>query len=242
MIKIVAFVFLVGMSQASDTRDTTVVSQPVTVKAWQRQKVLVKDGELVDASGTLVAHADAVAHAVLAANVTNVATTASTAVAHAGKLLTDSTNQIPGRAYSYSLHLEPVDPRKNLTAHIIDWSTDGTTDVQLVRYSLSMQKPPNRTVKYRSANHTATAKAEWDDWRPEGVSINGVGGYHRCTILRPSTMVGLPCLTISNEVLGGDQGFAFGSMTVMIDGLLTFSGVVTNGETVLTFDNGVLMR
>ncbi len=244
LLLLVGVVLLVGVTSASEVSSTAItnrlyVSQIERTLAWRRQPVFVnQDGSLVDASGTLVSCAEVASLGDVIANISNVAHTAFAGMSNAVAVLSAATNAIPPRSLHYALHLVPR-VRANLCGYVVREGSDGTNDWQEVYYSRPLLFAPRRFVEYVSPGVTNTVEAVWDGWHAFGSANDGI---HRCTVVRPRPLWGLPCQTAPVERWGGDRGFAFGAFEVSVDGVLAWSGEVTNRVSgdVWVFEKGVL--
>ena len=219
-----------------------VISNEITTKAWRRDYAAIRNGkELIDASGIIAAKADAVAVSYVATNATLIADAAHTALTNSVAELATATNDIPACIESFSLQFIRKSPA-NLMGHVVDGWFDGTYDWQAVRYSKYIAKAPKRSIVYTTPSGSVSAECEWDEWVPKGITRNGYGGVHICKAERPTTLRSAKILPRIKDVFGGDQGFDFGSMTVFVDGAVTFTGTITGktSNVTLTFDNGVL--
>jgi hypothetical protein len=140
------------------------------------------------------------------------------------------------------LHLQVYLPQlrtpENLTGEVISESSDGITDTQTVRYSQKLKMPPNRAIEYVYNDITARVSCVWKEpWDTNSLT-------HVCTIARPSMLRNKRALTYRHERFGGANGFDFGSALVTVDGIPTFTGIITNAVTLeeMEFRNGVLIE
>ena len=122
----------------------------------------------------------------------------------------------------------PVAPSA-LMGFVVKETTDGTTDTQWVWYSQRLQRKPVRRVVYKTPTGEISQDVKWVDWTQEGETIKAYGrtwiGCHKCTIARPIAAQGISAITRLNERFGGDKGFDFGSVVVMVNGRY---GITTN--------------
>lgn len=215
------------------------VSQVERTLGWRRQPVLANpDGSVVDASGVLVSSAEVSSLDYVVSNVSDIALAASAGMSNAVSALVSATNAVPPRALHYALHLAPL-ARANLYGVVVREGSDGTNDWQDVYYSRPLLFAPRRFVSYVPPGVTNNVEVVWDQWSAFGADNDGV---HRCTVARPRPLWGLPCQTSPVERFGGSLGFSFGAFEVSVDGVLAWTGEVTNrvsGE-VWVFEKGVL--
>lgn len=201
------------------------------------------DGELVDASGRVASAADAAAVSVVADRASELSDAAKDAVGLHASALEDVAGDVPGHVEAFAIQFPPRSPANLQASVVAEWS-DGGWDYQAVRYTRYLGLAPSRHVVYRWPGGDATVACEWVGWTARGVTTNGFSGVHVCRAKRPQAVSSMPCLSLRNDVIGGPNGFAFGSMTVFVDGVPTYTGAVTNGITseVWEFDNGARIK
>jgi len=143
------------------------------------------------------------------------------------------TNQMARNSYGIVFHMAPNQSYSNLVSYVVKTVSDGTNDTQYVWYSQELKRPLVRYVKYRYYGGEAAQKAEWVGNFTNTVTVTEGGrtwpNCHVCTVARPSFAIGKTCVDKEpNEVFGGSQGFDFGSMPVLVEGVPAFTGVITN--------------
>lgn len=225
-----------------------IVSDSQLKRMWTRQPVMAtEDDEIIDASGTLVSYADAVAQSNAIASLNEISEAASRAMTNSINYLLEYTNQIPASAQHISMFFKPDTLNTNLSSYVVHETTDGVTDTQYVWYNSELSLAPIRYVNYISSSGTNTVKCKWWNWTAAGdtMTVNGNTweGVHKCTITRPVDARYEMCRTTKNDIWGSANGFAFGSMSVFVNGNLAYTGVVSNEaeNVVLTFKHGAYM-
>lgn len=241
MITLLAIIFATVAPLAEDEKSVTnlvITSDEVTELGLSRQALLDGgNGKVIDRSGTVVSHADAVAQMTLATNLQRIATATASGVTNALQSLWSVTNQIPSHAEHIALYLPRQRTPLNLTGEVISEGSDGVTDWQIVRYSQLLTIAPNRHVEYTYLNVTATVECVWDEWDKDSYT-------HRCTFTRPTALRGKLINSRWHETIGGAKGFDFGSALVTVDGEPTFTGAWTNSITgeIHNFRNGAISK
>ena len=231
--------------EAAAVTNTWLVSNSTNVKAWTRQAVMVKpDKTIIDPSETFVDAATAAAQS----NTVNKLSTLSDAVKagmeEAVGGLVAVTNQVPPNAYHVTVSIPPPAAPAALMGFVVKDITDGMTDTQWVWYSHRLVRKPIRRVVYRTPSGEYSQNAEWVDWGADGETIEAYGrtwqGCHKCTVSRPKAAQGISAVSRLNEVFGGDNGFDFGGVAVLVSGRLAVTTNLVNaatGET-MRIDNG----
>ena len=222
--------------------NTLIVSDVVELKAWRRDYPSVENGTRInDASGKIVAAADAQAIQYVAENAAEIADAATDGLTNSVADLMSATNGMPNRVESFSVQFIRKSPA-NLMGHIVANWFDGTNDWHAVRYSKHIAKAPKRKIHYTTPSGEVTSDCSWINWTSAGITTNGWGGVHICKAERPADLRNKRIMPIIRDVFGGSNGFDFGSMSVFIDGEPTCTGSFTGLTTraVLTIDNGVI--
>lgn len=227
-----------------------IVSNVEEVKAKVRQVVMASENnQLIDPSRQIASYAEAEALAAATEEVEVISVAAKEALDTSMKYLYDNTNKVAKASQTFAMDFAPLTDRANLTAYVVKEETDGIVDYQWVWYSQELALPPNRSVVYEYDGGSATNAVTWMDenptvqgWNPQGVTVDGWSGCHKCKVNRPTFAQNIPVITRPNDVFGNANGFGFGSMLVTIDGIATYTGYVTNtvNSVVAYFDNGVL--
>ena len=225
--------------------NTWIVSDSTNANAWTRQAVMVKPNKtIIDPSGVFVAGADAAAQSNAADRVTQISQAALEGMRMAIGALEAETNKVPETAYHVALALPPPDAPQSLMGFVVKETTDGVTDTQWVWYSHRLERKPIRRVVYRTYKGDVSQNAEWVNWNAEGETITAYGrtwqGCHKCTIVRPMAARGVSAVTRQNEVFGGESGFDFGSVVVMVRGKVGITTNLTDAATTLTIKNGFI--
>jgi hypothetical protein len=232
---IFSFALLAKDVEPKAATNLVIVSDEAQILGLTRQALLDGgDGKVIDRSGVVVAYADMIAQKTIATNIQRIATATAVGVTNALNSLWAVTNQIPSHAEHIQLYLPRQNAPLNLTGEVISEGTDGVIDWQIVRYSQYLAIAPNRHVEYTYYNVTANVECVWDTWDATKLE-------HRCTFTRPQLLRGKLINSFQHEILGGDNGFDFGSALVTVDGEATFTGEWTNRATgvVHHFRNGV---
>lgn len=235
---------LIGFAAIADDAEKAstnllITSDSIEMKGWSRQHVMAdKDNKPTNDQGKLVSFADAVAQSTLAHEVTRNMGVISQAMTNAISSLAAVTNLIPAKSLHLQVYLPRLYDSGNLTGEVISESSDGITDTQTVRYSQKLKMPPNRAIEYVYNDVTARVSCVWKEpWDTNSLT-------HVCTIARPSMLRNKRALTYRHERFGGANGFDFGSALVTVDGIPTFTGIITNAITLeeMEFRNGVLIE
>ena len=231
--------FAVAGEEVQSVTNLLISSDTKEMKGWSRQHVMAnKDNKPVNDQGKLVSFADTVAQLNLAYEVTKSMGVISQAMTNAIESLTAVTNLIPAKSLHLQVYLPQLQTPENLTGEVISETSDGITDTQTVRYSQKLKIPPNRAIEYVYNDVTARVSCVWKEpWDTNSLT-------HVCTIARPSMLRNKRALTYRHERFGGANGFDFGSALVTVDGIPTFTGIITNAVTLeeMEFRNGVLIE
>lgn len=227
--------------------NTWLVSNSTNVKAWTRQAVMVKpDKTIIDLSETFVDTATAAAQSNTVDKLSALSDAAKAGMEEAVGALKAVTNQVPPTAYHVAVSIPPPAAPAALMGFVVKEITDGTTDTQWVWYSHRLVRKPIRRVVYKTPSGEFSQDAEWVDWDADGETIEAYGrtwqGCHKCNILRPTPARGISAVTRLNEVFGGENGFDFGGMAVLVNGRPAITTNLTNtatGET-MRIDNGFI--
>lgn len=237
----------ISTPEASAATNLYLVSDTVTGKAWTRQTVMATPSNTVmDLSGVFVGAAEAAVHSNEAERIVAVSQAAIEGVRGSFKSLYAVTQNVAKTAYHVAMVIPPAEGGASLQGFVVKEETDGMTDTQWVWYSHDLPVPPVRYVEYVTPQGRFSQNVKWDSWSAAGenLTVNGRTwkGCHRCTLVRPQSVRGLPVLTRQNEYFGGEHGFDFGAALVTVGGRPTRTGVVTNDVTgeIWRFDNGAL--
>ena len=232
-----------AQDRASGT-NIVITSQTIEEPAWKRQVVMQNGaGRIINDGGKVGSAAESAAAGEAAVRAAEISDAARVAMSNSLVVLDSASSSAATNAIALALVVLPETSRTNLTAYVVKTETDGVTDTQWVWYNRQLTLAPNRFVVYQTHDRAATNKVEWISWtNTVTVTHNGRtwDGCHVCTIPRPTWAVGISCLDLPNDTLGGAAGFDFGDMLLTMDGEPLYTGFVTNGVTgeVLYFDNG----
>lgn len=225
-----------------------IVSNEVETKAKVNQVVMATEkNELIDPSKQIASFAEAEALKAATVEVEVISKAAKESLDTSMQYLYGNTNKVAKASQMFAMDFAPLTDRENLTAYVVKEETDGLTDYQYVWYSQELTLPPNRSVVYTYDGGSVTNPVTWVDanpvtkgWNPQGVTIDGWKGCHKCKVNRPTFAQNVPVITRPNDIFGGANGFGFGSMLVTVDGFATYTGYVTNRvhSVVAYFDNG----
>ena len=236
---------IVSFADAPDlaaATNTVIRSNVIEIKAWRRDVPSVRDGRLEDETGVLASKIDTTSIEYVSEKASEVAESASHGAVSAVRDLFAATNGIPNRAEGFSLQFIRKSPA-NLMGHVVGEFTQGEFDYQYVRLTKYISEPPKRQVIYTTPDGNAKSECEWVDWKPQGIKFNGYGGVHLCRFKRPDVASGRPCLSYVKDILGGENGFDFGTMTVFVDGSQAVTGIYTTkvSKAVIEIKNGAII-
>lgn len=205
---------------------------------YTKQLIIGNEKRVYDASGKVVAYAEAEAQKQSALSLQRISDATTAGITNALSSLWGVTNQVPTHAEHIVLSLPRTTTPVNLVGEVIEEGTDGTTDWQIVKYSQYLALPPKRHITYHYLAITSKVSVVWDaPWSKTSLT-------HRCTFTRPSIAKNYIVRTYPHDVMGGENGFDFGSALVMVDNKPAFTGIWTNkldGST-HTFRNGVRIK
>lgn len=250
MMILAALPTIVLADNALDTSAVTniwLISNSTNVKAWTRQAVMVKpDKTIIDTSGTFVEAATAAAQSNTVDKLSAISDAAKAGMEEAIGALEAVTNQVPPTAYHVTLSIPPPVAPAALMGFVVKEISDGTIDTQWVWYSHRLARKPIRRVVYKTPSGEYSQNSEWENWDADGETVEAFGrtwqGCHKCTILRPTSARGISAVSRLNEVFGGDNGFDFGGMAVLVNGRPAITTNLVNaatGET-MRIDNGFI--
>lgn len=205
---------------------------------YTKQLIIGNEKRVYDASGKVVAYAEAEAQKQSALSLQRISDATTAGITNALSSLWGVTNQVPTHAEHIVLSISRTSTPANLAGEVIEEGTDGTTDWQIVKYSQYLALAPKRHITYHYLATTSKVSVVWDTpWDKTSLT-------HRCTFTRPAIAKNYIVRTYPHDVMGGDNGFDFGSALVMVDGKPTFTGIWTNklDGSIHTFRNGVRLK
>ena len=242
-----SFAALADEPETAAVTNTWLISNSTNIKAWTRQAVMVKpDKTIIDPSETFVDAATAAAQSNAVDKIAGLSDAAKAGMEEAVGALKAVTNQVPKTAYHVSVSIPPPTAPAALMGFIVKQTTDGITDTQWVWYSHRLTRKPIRRVVYKTPSGEFSQNVEWVNWNADGETIKAYGrtwqGCHKCTVPRPKAAQGISAVSRLNEVFGGDSGFDFGGVLVMVNGRPAITTNLVNaatGET-MRIDNGFI--
>lgn len=227
------------------TTNIVIVSETIEEPAWRRRVVMKNGatGQILNDGGTVGDAAASAAAGEAAEHAAEISDAANVAMTNALQTLDAAQANAATNAIALALFAFPETSRSNLTAYVVKTTTSGGIDTQWVWYNRQIDLEPNRYVVYETHDRAATNKVTWTDWTNTVTVVhNGRTwqGCHVCTVQRPAWALGVACLDLPNDKLGGPSGFDFGDMLLTVRGVPAYTGIVSNGVSgaVLYFDNG----
>lgn len=243
-----SFAAFANEPETAAVTNTWLVSNSTNVKAWTRQAVMVKSDKktIIDYSGTFVDAATAAAQSNTIDKIAGLSEAAKAGMDVAIDGLEAVTNQVPPNAYHVAVSIPPPTAPAALMGFIVKQETDGTIDTQWVWYSHRLTRKPIRRVVYKTPTGEFSQNVVWVNWDADGETIEAYGrtwqGCHKCTVPRPKAAHGISAVSRLNEVFGGESGFDFGGVLVMVNGRPAITTNLVNaatGET-MRIDNGFI--
>lgn len=222
-------------------------SQEVENLGWTRQAVMAtEDNHIIDASGVIITVAETEAVDEAAKEAGSVADEARQSAIKAANDLLAVQDQMATESVSYALSFAPETDRPNLTGYVVKETSTGTVDTQWVWFNQQFPVSPVRYVEYQGDYITNAVKVAWLNWTATGESVTVDGktwnGCHKCECERPVWARNVRCVTLPNDIVGGNNGFDIGDATIILDGELPFTGDIINDAlgVVESWNNGVL--